>query len=260
MKNLVVAVVGDTSLHHNWLGDNQEFDLFVVYYGQHGGKYRREAKYYDQLKGTKFNIVGALAEKWKETLGDYNYIFVPDDDLYIQAEGVNRLFRMASNHDLDLCQPSILGHYSLPVTLHTPSCYLRYTNYVEIMCPCFSKTAFDCCIHTFTMNKSCWGIDALWTKLLGFPKDKIAVIDDVIAVHTRACFCGDNYSNNNVADPMQDVYKIMEEHNLSWDKSEIGRIPKDLSSLPHSQRIYPETDLTRKWCQNLYEGKRRQVL
>lgn len=83
MKNLIIGVVGDESLHRHWKSD--EYDLFLVYYGDEINKYKRDSNYYATYKGTKFNIVGDLYDDHKEIIDQYKYIFIPDDDLYISS-------------------------------------------------------------------------------------------------------------------------------------------------------------------------------
>jgi len=236
-KNLVVAVAGDTSLHREWTRGDRTFDLHVVYYGDVEGKFAKDGEFYSNGKGTKFNVVASLERGFYE---GYEHIFVPDDDLYMTSDQIDHLFQLADLYSLELCQPSLVGYYSLPITLHVPETILRFTNYVEIMSPCFSQQAFQKCFHTFDHNKSCWGIDMLWNHVLGNPEDKIAIVDDVVATHTRPCFKGDNYTNNNVENPINDVRAIVKEFSLSWDKVVYKKIEKEFDeNTPHTERFHP---------------------
>lgn len=136
--------------------------------------------------------------------------------------------------------------------MHHPGNVLRYTNFVEIIAPCFSRNAFEKCRDSFTYNKSCWAIDVLWDKILGHPQDAIAVIDDVIAVHTRPCFWGDNYSNNNVDNPYGEAKKLMEENNLSWDKKTYSCVEKKINyDDPSEKRLYPNVEFMKSACTQL---------
>jgi hypothetical protein len=233
-KNLVISCVGPNSLHKSWLKENRNFDLLLYYYGDVKNLYKEDADCYFEKKGTKFNIIADL-----DLANKYEYIFVPDDDLLMDCDDINRLFDLAKKHDLWVCQPSIMGYYSVHQTLHHPGCVLRYTNWVEIMCPCFSNYAFEVCQKTFNYSKSCWGVEKLWNKKLGNPKDKIAIIDDVIAQHTRPCFAGDNYTNNNIEKPENDLFKVIKDNDLGWDIKIYSKLDKDISSLPHDMRHYP---------------------
>lgn len=254
-KNLVIGCVGPTSLHKSWIDGDRDFDLFLVYYGDGSDAYKYDADYYYRTKGTKFNIVSKL-----DVPEGYDYIFIPDDDLYIKAEDINRLFSYAKQYDLEICQPSLTGYYSVPINLHNPGYILRYTNYVEIICPCFSSGAFKKCRHLFDYNKSCWGIEKLWDKELGHPKDKIAIVDDVIVVHTRPCFTGDNYKNNQISEPWKDIGSIVENHNLSWHFNKYGFVKKDMFKTPHQERCHPPLKSVEDMCEKLFKEIQRKYL
>lgn len=254
-KNLVIGCVGPTSLHKHWLDGDRDFDVFLVYYGDGGDCYKHDSDYYARVKGTKFNIVGSL----DIPLG-YEYIFIPDDDLFMSSQDINRLFEYAKNYDLWICQPSLIGYYSVPHNLHRPDYVLRYTDYVEIIAPCFSSLSFSLCKNTFNYNKSCWGIEKLWDKELGFPQDKIAVIDDVIAIHTRPCFKGDNYRNNDVAEPWKDIGEIVEKHNLQWEIKEYGSVKKNVFDIPHQNRCFPLLPCISDICDSIFKENMKKKL
>jgi len=252
-KNLVIGCVGPTSLHKKWIEGDRNFDLFLVYYGTNeGDTYKVDADLYKKARGTKFNIVGDL-----EISDQYDFIFVPDDDLHIDAHDINRLFEYAEQYHLEICQPSLAGYYSVPQNLHHPGYILRYTDYVEIICPCFSQNAFQKCKHTFAHNRSCWGIEKLWDKELGHPQDKIAIVDDVIAVHTRPCFNGDNYRNNKIEEPWKDIGKIVSENQLQWEIKEYGHIKKDVFEIPHERRCHPPLKCIEEMCERLFKEPQR---
>ena len=241
-------------MHKVWIKGHREFDLFLVYYGD-GDGYRSDADIYEKAKGTKFNIVAGL-----DIPEGYEFIFVPDDDLHIEAHDINRLFAYMAEYKLSIAQPSLVGYYSVPINLHRPASILRYTNFVEIIAPCFSRSAYDACRHLFDNNKSCWGQEKLWDKELGFPKDKIAIIDDVIVVHTRPCFMGDNYKNNNVVEPWKDIQKIVDDHGLSWDMVEYGQVGKDVFEQPHVERCHPPLSCTEDMCRRIYKSATTKLM
>lgn len=250
-KNLLVGCVGPTSLHKEWICGDLNFDLMLVDYGDNE-QYRQDAQYYLKAKGTKFNIIGSIFD---EIPKEYDYVFIPDDDLYMNGITISRLFDIAAQYGLKICQPSLLGYYSIYVNLHNPASVLRYTNYIEIIGPCFSRDTFELCRPTFSYNKSCWGIEMLWDKLLGFPQDQEAVVDDVIAIHTRPCFWGDYYSNNGVDSPYVEAKKLVEENGLSWEKKVYGKIEKIMGeadfAAPSETRIYPNVPGMPELCKSL---------
>jgi hypothetical protein len=84
------------------------------------------------------------------------------------------------------------------------------------MCPVFSRVCLQSLRHTFTENNSHWGIEYMWNMVLGNPKNKIGIIDEVPAVHTRACFHGDNYYRNglNYQSSIAEANEIMRKYKL----------------------------------------------
>lgn len=69
---------------------------------------------------------------------------------------------------------------------------LRYTNFVEMMLPCFSKEALHKVIGTFNENESGWGTEFHWPLLIETNGRDMAIIDSVPMVHTRPVKRGRN--------------------------------------------------------------------
>lgn len=204
-KNLVISTVGDNSLHRNWNTKDADFDVCLIYFGENEG-YFGESKYYKKEKGYKYHLLQNYLNE-NPWFTKYDYIWLPDDDIFMETNDVNKLFKFMSDYDLWLSQPSIIGHYGVKITLHQMGSLIRFTNWVEIMCPCFSSKALNICKQSFKENNTGWSIETIWNSLLGHPKDKIAIIDDVIAIHTRATCKGETYNNPiNAMQEAVDVY------------------------------------------------------
>lgn len=200
MKNLVIVRAGDTSCHPSWLeGGKSEFDFWISYYGDTPGRFKEQASYYECIKGAKWPPICDLLDlKWRDVY-EYDYVCIPDDDLIASAADWNKLFELTHKYSLDISQPSLDGHINWPITKHQNGKILRYVNRVEIMTPLFSRRVYDLIFPTFKINASCWGLDALWGKMLPYPTYKLAVIDAVIFRHTRKGGTG----------PLVDVFKAM---------------------------------------------------
>lgn len=272
--NAVVAAVGDHSLHRNWIpAEGSSYDIHLIYYGN-DKNYAADAKTCLFKKGTKFHLVDDAADELR--LDQYNYVWMPDDDIYATPAEIEAIFKTAKKYDLWLCQPSLIGWYGLEVTLHHRGNILRYTNYVEIMCPCFSRHALNVCRKTFKENRTGWGIDAVWNVLLGHPTNRIAVIDDTIVVHTRPIGGGDMYRNNanNVDDAMAEAeavyvkYDLAKEnyedlkngratsqesfHTLYFNHVEYGRVHKSVEAgVDVRSRLWPPSHIIEKLCKDI---------
>lgn len=244
-KNLVVSICGDESMHKIWIDNNPNFDLFVVYYGDTKDKYSNDGLYYATGKGTKFVILADVVDKNEILFSQYENILVPDDDLYITASDWNRFFQLFKDYKLCLAQPSILGWQCLMMSAHNPNCVMRFTNWVEIMTPCFNQETFQICRKVFRENKTNWGLDFLWPKLLGYPKDKVAIVDDVVAIHTRPCFYGDTYwrNSNSAASAWVEIKDLEAKYELDlMDMVEYGNIPRTRRSYddkPSEDKFFP---------------------
>ena len=71
-KNLIIAAVGDQSLHKYWIPKKRSsYDLFLINYGSKS--FKTDAKYYIEQKGSKFNLINEAIENYSEIL-DYNFI------------------------------------------------------------------------------------------------------------------------------------------------------------------------------------------
>jgi Protein of unknown function (DUF707) len=118
---------------------------------------------------------------------DYDWVWLPDDDLSANLPTLNRFFEIVRERKLDLAQPALgQGSYvAHDITVQRPHMKLRYTTFVEIMAPCFSKRALKLCRPYLDATFSSWGINHLFPRLLGYPQRKIAIVDETPVVHTR---------------------------------------------------------------------------
>ena len=200
--NLVVLCANETSLHPGWFTDlrpeTRSWDCCINFYGRDPEPLRGTCEYLaHQPMRHKFQ---ALYDLFYESspLWEYDRIWFPDDDLTISGANINQLFHLTLRYGLDLAQPSLApvpGCYiNHPVTAQQPGGGLRYDGFVETMCPVFSRRALRICLGTFKDAFYAYGIDHLWPTLLGGPRSRIAIIDDVALVHTRPW--GTNYDKN----------------------------------------------------------------
>jgi hypothetical protein len=184
-RNLVISPVGGRSRHRTWIGEpsRQQFDLFLIDYANPPAVDARDARYYVHRPGLKWELIASLADEHADTLGQYDAIWCPDDDIAADTATVNRLFELFHQHQLQLAQPAIAsGQVSYRTLLRRPRTLLRYTPFVEVMCPIFSRQAFWKAVPTFLLSRSGWGIDWAWTKL--FRQSEMAILDAAAVDHT----------------------------------------------------------------------------
>jgi hypothetical protein len=77
-------------------------------------------------------------------------------------------------------------------------------------------------INTFDITESGWGLDILWSKLLGYPTDKIAIIDSVTIEHTSPV--GKNYGNRFSKSPMDELHDVMRKYSVGFVHKEYSKI------------------------------------
>lgn len=217
-RNLVLSVVGDESGHRTWLTGkaSRQFDLALIYFGSERRRFAGDAEFYWEQQGVKFELIHRVAQQgFRELLNGYDYVWMPDDDVAADAITVNRLFGIAAAQQLSICQPAIgQGDVTFRALAAQPDYLLRYSQFVEIMCPLFSREALARVLPTFAANRSGWGLDWLWASMFG-PRD-LAVIDATPAHHTRPLKSGGVHKRLAAAgiDPMAEHCALMQKHGL----------------------------------------------
>jgi hypothetical protein len=192
-KNLIISPTGNNSLVKEWMKGDNNFDIVLLCYEN-----INDNKFFQNLtphvfygKGEKWHLIKSFAQENMDFIQQYQYIWCPDDDVSISTSKINELFLLAQSYDLWLCQPSMIGYISHEITKPIKNNILRYTNFVEILAPLFNINSFIKLKDTFNLIYSGWGYDWLWPYLLGEPKDKVAIIDNIIMEHTKPV--GENY-------------------------------------------------------------------
>jgi hypothetical protein len=186
-KWCIISAVGKTSLHRNWINKYPAFDTHLIVYDDSYEKFKHDTAFIVQDKGSKFNLVNNYLNANKKVLNQYDYFYIPDDDIDIDSLNIHKLFNYMKEYKLAIAQPAINNsYYSYPHTHRRPNSILRYTNFVEVMQPCFSAEALKKVLFTFNENKSGWGIDFRWGELVNYSQFNMAIIDDVISLHTRS--------------------------------------------------------------------------
>ena len=187
-KNLVVVRAGENSLHREWMiGKGQRnWDLFVSWYGQDPYEpYENERV--QHVKGGKWDGLFKTFLTNPDLLNQYDYIWLPDDDIRTDTDTINALFDLIQKFELRVAQPSLTwdSYFSHFVTLNVPGLTLRYTNFVEVMVPCFEKSLLRDMLPFFEHTMTGYGLDWIWPLWDQDPKYKAAIIDCITVKHTR---------------------------------------------------------------------------
>lgn len=109
-KFLAVIRCGDNSLHKNWVNDNAQFDVILSYFGENIPYSLDNIKYVHHFKGSKWEGLYDLFHNHPELWADYDYIWLPDDDLDSTVENINLFFELMQKYRFDLCQPALTNN------------------------------------------------------------------------------------------------------------------------------------------------------
>jgi hypothetical protein len=225
-RNLVVLRANEHALHTAWDRDiadeDRNWDLCISFYGKEENfRPTPFAEYHVlQSRDQKYASIHKLIYRGNP-FWDYEYFMFPDDDLMMSWSNINRLFETSQSFGLDLAQPSLLpeGFVYHKVVAQNKAFRLRYTNFVEIMTPIFSRYALEICIPTFAASPRGLGLDFIWPSQLGDPPGRIAIIDEVGVLHGRPV--GGNYD---IARGNQERIKVMHDYGCTWNIQERGAI------------------------------------
>lgn len=214
-RNLVISTVGDRSKHPTWLrGDEpRRFDLFLIYFGDNPNYDFGPAEFTLRRKGFKFQLLYRALAEFRLEITNYDRIWCPDDDIAADSSTVNRLFDLFAKYQLELAQPAIsMGEVSYEALRQVPDTTLRYSPYVEVMCPIFTRAALYEARELFLETESGWGIDWVWSKW--FAKNKIAIIDACGVHHTGVLLRGDLYQKLKARgiDPFREFNECVSRH------------------------------------------------
>ena len=217
-KNLIVARVGEKSLHRNWLrGEKPNFDLVLLFYGKEVPKeWTEDGLETHVIPGSKWEGISFYLENNK-SWRDYDRVCFPDDDLLFDATLLNKFLYFADKFKLDLCQPALdfKSYFSHAITLQSQSFLVRFTNFVEIMFPCFSQRFLELSKELFASSPSGWGMDNYWATLLDKHKLSLpGIIDYTTITHTRPISLSGGANRGVGYSPHHDLLRFCKKYNF----------------------------------------------
>lgn len=247
-KNAVFVPVGKDSLHRQLLKGDADFDLHLLIYDGSYNKFCNDSDFVACDAGYKMDMIYRYLHRHPELFEKYEYFFLLDDDIVISTEDVNRLFSMMREYQLKIAQPSlVMSYYTYKHTAFHPFYILRYTNFVEMMMPCFSRDALKAVLPTFEQKIRWCGIEMHWPVLVGSNHKDMAIVDAVSAKHTRPV-----QSWNSLSQLQQENY--LKKHNLSWSIEMYGGLPLDNVDFEGKQAFDELRTYCEKIKQDLYHG------
>jgi hypothetical protein len=211
-KNIVIAPCGNKShlFRDSWLKQEKqkEFDICLLFYHEtinDPSRYDGMDHFY-HLKGFKYIMIHELLTKvHPEWLNEYDYFYFLDDDIEIDTLGINAMFTLSRAFNSWISQASLSqdSYCSWPMFKQKQNSFCRFVGQIEVMSPLFNSEALKKCLPSFTGNRSSWGVDAVWSKILDYPKNRLIVFDTVVMKHTLPVGGGELYQKIGV-DPHED--------------------------------------------------------
>ena len=191
-KNFVFSSVGDnTSFHSLWTGNNQNYDIYVIYYGNNDiifNEYKTKVTFIEKRKGSKFQNFKYFYDNYYDIISKYDRFFILDDDIIFNVNDINDMFKLSRKYNLDICAPSFSHHSKIchPVTRHRSNVLLAYTNFVEVNTPLFNFSALKKLMEKLDYSLIGYGIDYLYISCNGLHKqDSYAIIHKIICTNPQ---------------------------------------------------------------------------
>jgi len=185
-KNMVFTSAGDNTLFHKlWTGLDANYDIYVIYYGdneQNFETYKKVVKHIERRKGSKFQNFHYFYKTRPEIIAQYERFFIVDDDIMMFTQDINEMFKYSVKYNLAICQPAFkeCGKISHDITKQDNETLIRFTNFIEVNTPLFTKVAMENLMRVYIPELIGWGIDYLYMWANGLEKENFyAVINAV---------------------------------------------------------------------------------
>jgi len=219
-KNLVLLRGGDKSLHPQWLGPDRSWDLALSYYGDDPGRFKDQCDILHHYKGSKWQGIADFVRLNGALIAGYEYLWLPDDDLWCQCATINQFFELCRQFDFTIAQPSLTtnSYYSWPITLTQADATARVTDFVEIMAPCFKVATWHWFKDTLAENSSGFGLEWVWKDIaIRHGVFNFGIIDATPVFHTRPVGSAGHGGGMN---PMDELHQLLKKFNLSFTQPE----------------------------------------
>jgi hypothetical protein len=251
-RSLVIARVGRKSLHRCWIdaGKPREWDLYLCPFEEIAPQSDLDCQVGDVIPGPKWTGLTTLLNTWSGWR-DYDQVWLPDDDIFAGQDAITAMFDVGRALDLHLFAPALheTSYYAHFIGMKNASFFARRVGFVEIMIPCFRRTALEEVLHTFPLSETGWGfgLDSAWPKLLGY--ENLGIIDGVSVLHTRPIGGFKDELSRRVMQESDDIMAKFECGQRLVTFAGIGPDLRDVSLTPEALLV----KLVRGW-QYLFDG------
>lgn len=137
----------------------------------------------------KGQVFEAVYQFLKTEALQFKYIGFLDDDILFSISSFNEMLHIASQHKLNVFQPSIAkdSYFSHRKFVHQSGYYVSKTDWVEIMAPFYEQVLFEACQPYFQYAISGQGIDCYIMPCMQkiHKKEQTAVVHTSMIKHTR---------------------------------------------------------------------------
>jgi hypothetical protein len=161
-RKFLVFVQCGRGFDANYLKEPRGYDVLLNYYQESSVNPNADIAVFQA--GTKTTAIRRLIELRADLLLCYEAVLFLDDDVEIEAAGIDDLFRAMAAEKLDLAQPALTADsFTAYPFLKKPSVGDGVTRVssVEIMAPAMTRGALECANWAFAESVSGWGSDLL---------------------------------------------------------------------------------------------------
>jgi hypothetical protein len=161
-RDFLVFVQCGPGFEPAYLQEPRGYDVFLNYY--HEGAVHPKADIAVHQAGTKTTAIRRLLDLRPDLLLRYQAVLFLDDDVEIDAQGIEALFRAMASEKLDLAQAALTADSATAYPfLKRPSVGAGVTRVssVEIMAPALTRRALECAQWAFAESVSGWGSDLI---------------------------------------------------------------------------------------------------
>lgn len=209
MEFLVISPTGNQSELIQIVNSDSNFDVALLCYEDIPKDIEKRAKYVKYYRKEKWEMISLFFSEHPELIKEYSYFWFVDDDIITDTKSINMLFKIAKDFSLKLSQPSVSGFTSFDICRKKTGSFLRFTNFVEIMCPIMSSDTLEKLYSSFRKTSSGWGLDIIWRNTLN--DYEISIIDHINVKHKDKV--RSKYGNRFKIDPKEELKKVLEEYN-----------------------------------------------